>query len=51
MNLKNLPSEFLNRVDELIVFKSLSQEDLEKIVNLMLRIWPDALPNMVYRSR
>jgi ATP-dependent Clp protease ATP-binding subunit ClpC len=29
--------EFLNRVDELIVFKSLSQEDLEKIVNLMLK--------------
>ena len=29
--------EFLNRVDELIVFKSLSAEDLEQIVNLMLK--------------
>lgn len=29
--------EFLNRVDELIVFKSLSTEDLEQIVNLMLK--------------
>jgi ATP-dependent Clp protease ATP-binding subunit ClpC len=29
--------EFLNRVDELIVFKSLSKEDLDQIVNLMLK--------------
>ncbi len=29
--------EFLNRVDELIVFKSLSAEDLALIVNLMLK--------------
>ena len=29
--------EFLNRVDEIIVFKQLSEEEIEKIVELMLK--------------
>jgi ATP-dependent Clp protease ATP-binding subunit ClpC len=34
---KTFRPEFLNRVDDLIVFKSLTREDLGQIVNLMLK--------------
>ncbi|MCA9407058.1 MAG: ATP-dependent Clp protease ATP-binding subunit [Candidatus Omnitrophica bacterium] len=34
---KNFKPEFLNRIDEIIVFKSLTKEDLEKIVTLEIK--------------
>ncbi len=34
---KQLKPEFINRIDEIVVFKPLSYEDLEKIVHIMLR--------------
>ena len=35
--------EFLNRIDDIIVFHSLEQEDLDKIVELMLEVVKDRL--------
>ena len=34
---KTLPPEFINRVDEVIIFRPLNKEDLVKIVEIMLR--------------
>ena len=34
---KSFRPEFLNRIDEVIVFRSLTQEDVKKIVDLMMK--------------
>lgn len=34
---QNFRPEFLNRIDEIIVFQALAQEEIEQIVQLMLR--------------
>ncbi|MEN3046242.1 MAG: AAA family ATPase [Candidatus Hydrothermales bacterium] len=40
---RTLPPEFINRIDEIIIFKTLSREDLKKIVDLELEPLKEAL--------
>ena len=40
---RSFKPEFLNRIDDIIVFHSLEQEDLDKIVELMLKVVKDRL--------
>jgi ATP-dependent Clp protease ATP-binding subunit ClpC len=40
--------EFLNRIDDIVIFNSLKQEDVDKIVNIELSKLVDRLNNMKY---
>ena len=40
---KEFKPEFLNRIDEIIVFKQLTEEEISQIVDLMLKITIDRL--------
>ena len=43
---RSFKPEFLNRIDDIIVFHSLGQEDLYKIVELMLKVVKDRLKEL-----
>ena len=43
---RSFKPEFLNRIDDIIVFHSLGKEDLDKIVELMLKVVKDRLKEL-----
>lgn len=45
---KELRPEFINRIDEIIVFHKLSEEDIKKITNIMLKQVEERLKNQKY---
>ena len=45
---KELRPEFINRIDEIIVFHKLSEEDIKQITNIMLKQVEERLKNQKY---
>jgi ATP-dependent Clp protease ATP-binding subunit ClpC len=48
---RSFSPEFLNRIDDLIVFNSLTQEDINKIIDLQLQLLYDRLDVMGYKIK